>query len=41
MLGVPGLVDRQEELDPNYVAEYLDHQMPNNVQDQFESAFVP
>jgi len=37
MLGVPGLVDHQEELDPNYVAEYLDHQMPNNVQDQFES----
>ena len=37
MLGVPGLVDHQEELDPNYVAEYLDHQMPNNVQDEFES----
>ena len=36
-LGVPGLVDQQEELDPNYVAEYLDHQMPGNVQDKFES----
>ena len=36
-LGVPGLVDRQEELDPNYVAEYLDHQMPADVQSRFES----
>ena len=37
MLGVPGLVDQQEELDPNYVAEYLDHQMPSNVQEKFEN----
>ena len=37
MLGVPGRIDQKEELDPNYVAEYLDHQMPNNVQEQFES----
>ena len=36
-LGVPGLVDRKEELDPNYVAEYLDHQMPSSVQENFES----
>ena len=35
-LGVPGLVDRQEELDPNYVAEYLDHQMSSHVQEKFE-----
>ena len=37
LLGVPGLVDHQEELDPNYVAEYLDHQMPAGMQDKFES----
>jgi len=36
-LGVPGLVDHQEELDPNFVAEYLDHQMPKDVQNQFEA----
>ena len=36
-LGVPGLVDHQEELDPNYVAEYLDHQMPGSIQDKFET----
>jgi len=36
-LGVPGLVDRQEELDPNYVAEYLDHQMSGDVQEKFEA----
>jgi len=36
-LGVPGLVDHQEELDPNFVAEYLDHQMPADVQNQFEA----
>jgi len=36
-LGVPGLVDHQEELDPNYVAEYLDHQMSGNVQEKFEA----
>lgn len=36
-LGVPGLVDHQEELDPNYVAEYLDHQMPSSVQEKFEN----
>ena len=36
-LGVPGLVDQQEELDPNYVAEYLDHQMPADIQARFES----
>jgi len=37
MLGVPGLVDKEEELDPNYVAEYLDHQMPGGVQEKFET----
>ena len=37
MLGVPGLLEHQEELDPNYVAEYLDHQMPNDVQEKFEA----
>jgi len=37
MLGVPGLVDQQEELNPNYVAEYLDHQMPSGVQEKFEA----
>ena len=36
-IGVPGLVDHQEELDPNYVAEYLDHQMPESVQEKFEN----
>ncbi|MDR0338381.1 MAG: hypothetical protein LBI18_15005 [Planctomycetaceae bacterium] len=36
-LGVPGLVDRREELDPNLVAEYLDHQMPEDVQERFET----
>jgi len=36
-LGVPGLVDHQEELDPNYVAEYLDHQMSGSVQEKFEA----
>ena len=36
-LGVPGLVDHQEELDPNYVAEYLDHQMSGSVQEKFET----
>ena len=36
-LGVPGLVDQQEELDPNYVAEYLDHQMSGSVQEKFET----
>jgi hypothetical protein len=36
-LAVPGLVDHQEELDPNYVAEYLDHQMSSSVQEKFES----
>ena len=37
MLGVPGLLDHQEELDPNFVAEYLDHQMPTSVQEKFEA----
>jgi len=36
-LGVPGLVDHQEELDPNYVAEYLDHQMESGIQEKFET----
>jgi len=36
-LGVPGLVDQQEELDPNFVAEYLDHQMPTDMQARFET----
>ncbi|MDR1270970.1 MAG: hypothetical protein LBK82_15755 [Planctomycetaceae bacterium] len=36
-LGVPGLVDQREELDPNLVAEYLDHQMPEEVQERFET----
>ncbi|MDR1141805.1 MAG: hypothetical protein LBL62_08945, partial [Planctomycetaceae bacterium] len=36
-LGVPGLVDQREELDPNLVAEYLDHQMPEEVQERFEN----
>ena len=37
MLGVPGLIDQREELDPNYVAEYLDHQMSKDVQENFEA----
>ncbi|MDR0705962.1 MAG: hypothetical protein LBF88_13400 [Planctomycetaceae bacterium] len=36
-LGVPGLVDQREELDPNLVAEYLDHQMPEEIQERFET----
>jgi hypothetical protein len=36
-LGVPGLVDQREELDPNLVAEYLDHQMPDEIQERFET----
>lgn len=36
-VGVPGLVEQQEEIDPNYVAEYLDHQMPDDVQNRFET----
>ncbi len=36
-LGVPGLVDRREELDPNIVAEYLDHQMSSEMQERFET----
>jgi hypothetical protein len=36
-LGVPGLVDQREELDPNLVAEYLDHQMSEEIQERFET----
>lgn len=36
-LGVPGMVDRHEELDPNLVAAYLDHQMSPEYLEQFES----
>jgi hypothetical protein len=36
-LGVAGLVDQREELDPNLVAEYLDHQMPEEIQERFET----
>lgn len=36
-LNAPGIVDRQEELDPNIVAEYLDHQMSSEYLDQFEN----
>lgn len=36
-LGVPGIVDQREELDPNYVAEYLDHQMNQELQERFEA----
>ncbi|MDR2756399.1 MAG: hypothetical protein LBC20_11885 [Planctomycetaceae bacterium] len=36
-LGVPGLVDQREELDPNLVAEYLDQQMPEDIQERFET----
>lgn len=36
-LGVPGMVDHHEELDPNIVAEYLDHQISSEYQEQFES----
>lgn len=35
-LGVPGAVDGQEELDPNLVAAYLDHRMPEKLQSRFE-----
>lgn len=36
-LGVPGLVDFQEELDPNLVAQYLDHQLHSREQEDFEA----
>ncbi len=36
-LGVPGIVDQREELDPNFVAEYLDHQMNQDLQERFEA----
>lgn len=36
-LAVPGMVDRHEELDPNLVAVYLDHQMSPEYLEQFES----
>ncbi|GHT14082.1 hypothetical protein FACS1894170_10740 [Planctomycetales bacterium] len=36
-LGVPGLIDGQEELDPNFVAEYLDHHMSADLQERFEN----
>lgn len=36
-LGAPGLVGQQEELDPNLVAEYLDHQMPAELLERFET----
>ncbi len=36
-LGVPGVVDQREELDANFVAEYLDHQMEQETQDRFEA----
>jgi hypothetical protein len=35
-LGVPGLIGQREELDPNLVAEYLDHQMSEAIQERFE-----
>ncbi|MGL4594954.1 MAG: hypothetical protein ACRCUY_09525 [Thermoguttaceae bacterium] len=36
-LGVPGCENRNEELDPNFVAEYLDHQMDDQTQKEFET----
>ncbi len=36
-LGVPGIVGQREELDPNLVAEYLDHQLSAEKLEQFES----
>jgi hypothetical protein len=36
-LGVPGIVNHREELDPNFVAEYLDHQMDPDLQERFET----
>ncbi|MDR3233935.1 MAG: hypothetical protein LBT46_09795 [Planctomycetaceae bacterium] len=36
VLGVPGLIDGQEELNANFTAEYIDHQLPPEVQDRFE-----
>ena len=36
-LGVPGVVDQREELDPNIVAEYLDHQLAAEHLDKFET----
>ncbi len=36
-LGVPGIVDQREELDPNLVAEYLDHQLAAEHLDKFEA----
>lgn len=36
-LGVPGIVSGIEELDPNLVAEYFDHQLGGEETDRFES----
>ena len=36
-LGVPGIVDNREELDPNLMAEYLDHQLAAEQVDKFEA----
>ena len=36
-LGVPGIVDHREELDPNLTAEYLDHQLAAEHLDKFEA----
>ncbi|MDR0869617.1 MAG: hypothetical protein LBN39_02380 [Planctomycetaceae bacterium] len=35
-LGVPGRYQQREELDPNVVAEYIDEEMPAEVQERFE-----
>ncbi|MGL6193547.1 MAG: hypothetical protein ACRC2T_01850 [Thermoguttaceae bacterium] len=36
-LGVPGLVNMREELDPNIVAEYLDYQLEHDDRMKFEA----